>query len=115
MGVRMKIRVDGHLSFFVMLAFAQEACGNCPGARQATVVTSPSAPRADFDAAADSGRSAASGPESPPFRECGADGWCWENPLPNGHRFRSIWGGATDDVWAVGDGSVVMHWDGRDW
>jgi len=28
---------------------------------------------------------------------------------------RSIYGIATDDVWAVGDDATVVHWDGAAW
>src|SRR5438094_2977648 len=32
-----------------------------------------------------------------------------ENPIA------AIWGGATDDVWAVGGAGTILHWDGHDW
>src|SRR6185369_3662252 len=27
----------------------------------------------------------------------------------------AVWGAASDDVWAVGDGGTVLHWDGTGW
>src|SRR5687767_1279401 len=39
---------------------------------------------------------------SRPQQVCSKDGWCWEYPLPQGHRLTSLWGAASSDVWAVG-------------
>jgi len=44
---------------------------------------------------------------------CSSDSWCWSNPLPQGSTLRSVWGSASTDVWAVGDGPI--HWDGNAW
>lgn len=30
-------------------------------------------------------------------------------------RFHALWGSASDDVWAVGEAGVTMHWDGQSW
>ena len=30
-------------------------------------------------------------------------------------RLLSVWGRATNDVWAVGEGGAIVHWDGRVW
>jgi hypothetical protein len=46
---------------------------------------------------------------------CIGNGWCWENPLPQGHDLNAIWGTAPDDVWAVGDAGTILHWDGSRW
>lgn len=43
---------------------------------------------------------------------CSADGFCWELPAPQGETLRAVWGAAANDVWAVGDGGVVLHFDG---
>jgi hypothetical protein len=28
---------------------------------------------------------------------------------------RSIWGSASDDIWAVGDAGTIVHWNGSEW
>lgn len=48
-------------------------------------------------------------------RRCSADGWCWENPSPAGDHLRAVWGFASDDVFAVGDGGTILHFDGHVW
>ncbi len=46
---------------------------------------------------------------------CSADGWCWELPYPQGHTMRAVWASAADDVWAVGDNGLILHYDGIGW
>jgi hypothetical protein len=46
---------------------------------------------------------------------CAASGFCWANPLPQGHPVQAVWGSADDDVWAVGADGLVLHWDGAAW
>ena len=46
---------------------------------------------------------------------CSSDGWCWSNPLPQGNPLWSVWGSASTDVWAVGLGGTILHWDGSAW
>ncbi|MBU1433218.1 hypothetical protein KKF91_22015, partial [Myxococcota bacterium] len=46
---------------------------------------------------------------------CSVDGWCWENPLPQGNWLSGIHAFADDDVWAVGDVGTVLRWDGEAW
>lgn len=41
--------------------------------------------------------------------------WYWTNPLPQGYALHGVWGSGPDDVWAVGDGGTLMHWDGAAW
>jgi len=45
---------------------------------------------------------------------CSSDSWCWSNPLPQGNTLSSVWGSASTDIWAVGDGPI-LHWDGNAW
>ncbi|MCA9626107.1 MAG: hypothetical protein KC766_00515, partial [Myxococcales bacterium] len=42
-------------------------------------------------------------------------GWCWQNPLPQGHDFSDVW--VTDDgeVWALGLRENIVHFDGARW
>ncbi len=47
-----------------------------------------------------------------PSRVCSTDGFCWELPSPQGETLRAAWAAAPDDVWAVGDGGVLLHYDG---
>lgn len=46
---------------------------------------------------------------------CGRAGFCWERPLPSGRTIRSIWGANEQDIWAVGDSGLAMHFDGEAW
>lgn len=48
-------------------------------------------------------------------RVCSVDNWCFWNPLPQGNQLRGIWGAAPDDIWAVGDGGTILHYDGATW
>jgi hypothetical protein len=48
-------------------------------------------------------------------RICTAPGWCWQNPMPQGNPLFSVWGRASDDVWAVGPLGTIMHFDGARW
>jgi hypothetical protein len=49
-----------------------------------------------------------------PRKVC-SEGWCWENPQPQGNRLNGIWGSAAADVWAVGDYGTILHWNGDFW
>ena len=44
-----------------------------------------------------------------------AGGWCWRNPLPQGNNLNDVRGSGPDDVWAVGDTGIILHWDGTEW
>lgn len=68
---------------------------------------------ADGGAVDDAGDSAVIA-EPAPSRVCSADGFCWELPIPQGETLRAAWGAAPDDVWAVGDGGIVLHYDGAE-
>ncbi len=46
---------------------------------------------------------------------CTSDGWCWENPLPQGIDLYDVFSLAPNDVWAVGEAGVMLHFDGRGW
>lgn len=41
--------------------------------------------------------------------------WDWTNPQPHGKRVEAVWGLAQNDVWAVGEEGLVMHFDGLSW
>jgi hypothetical protein len=41
--------------------------------------------------------------------------WAWQNRLPQGNSLSTVWGAAANDVWAVGDGGTLLHWDGSAW
>jgi hypothetical protein len=43
------------------------------------------------------------------------DGKSWTPVDPGTSDFRSIWGSGPADVWAVGTGGTVTHWDGGRW
>lgn len=59
----------------------------------------------DRDAALD-----ASMPKREPV--CSSDGFCWEQPLPQGENLRSVWAASEHDAWAVGDNGTLLHYDG---
>ena len=48
---------------------------------------------------------------------CGAagDGWCWGYPRPVGIKLNRLWGTSPSDVWAVGEGGTIVHFDGARW
>jgi len=46
---------------------------------------------------------------------CSKDGWCWHNPLPQGHDLRAVWGSGPDDVIAVGAYGTILRYDGTGW
>jgi hypothetical protein len=52
-------------------------------------------------------------PQQPPV--CSADGWCWEEPWPQGNTLRAVAGRSASDVWAVGDRGTALHFDGNAW
>ena len=54
-------------------------------------------------------------PEALPGDGNAASTWEWLNPAPQGNRIRGMGGSADDDVWLVGDGNTVLHWDGERW
>lgn len=46
---------------------------------------------------------------------CTAGKVCWESPLPLDVALNAVWGFATDNVWAVGDGGQILRYDGKIW
>ncbi len=46
---------------------------------------------------------------------CSSAGYCWENPLPSAGFLNAVWGAAPNDVYAVGDGGRILHFDGTSW
>jgi hypothetical protein len=66
----------------------------------------------DDDAGAPSARDAGAMAKPPASRVCSVDGFCWELPTPQGETLRAIWAAASKDTWMVGDGGVVLHYDG---
>lgn len=42
-------------------------------------------------------------------------GWWWENPLPQGNTLYGVWGSSETDIWAVGEGGAIVHYDGYVW
>lgn len=43
------------------------------------------------------------------------NGWCWQNPLPQGHGLLGIWDSSPNDVFAVGMGGTILHSNGTTW
>lgn len=46
---------------------------------------------------------------------CSVDGWCWQNPLPQGNPLLAVWGSRSNNVFAVGQGGIIFRWDGTTW
>lgn len=40
---------------------------------------------------------------------------CWSTPKPQGNAIKSMWAVAPNDVWAVGDVGLLLHYDGSSW
>lgn len=45
---------------------------------------------------------------------CSDDGWCWENPLPQGHALNDVWASGGEAI-AVGDYGTILRFDGNGW
>jgi hypothetical protein len=45
---------------------------------------------------------------------CSADGWCWENPTPQGHALNDVWV-ANGEAVAVGRYGTILRFDGNSW
>jgi hypothetical protein len=41
--------------------------------------------------------------------------WHWDNPRPQGNPLRGIWGNSATNVFAVGEGGMILHYDGKAW
>ena len=50
-----------------------------------------------------------------PMPTTSPDGWEWQNPLPQGNILFAVWGSSAGDVYAVGDGGAILHYDGHAW
>ncbi len=48
-------------------------------------------------------------------RLCTSQGWCWENPLPQGNSLRAVWAASATEAWAVGDVGTLLSWNGTQW
>ena len=46
---------------------------------------------------------------------CLPEGWCWSHPQPQGQHINGLFGAAPDDLWAVGSGGAILHYDGIGW
>ncbi len=53
--------------------------------------------------------------EAWPAGICSGDGWCWAHPRPTGAKLNRLWGTGPSDVWAVGEGGTILHFDGTRW
>lgn len=46
---------------------------------------------------------------------CSNNGWCWENPFPQGNNLNDAWAAATDDVWVAAERGTILRWGGKGW
>lgn len=108
-------------------------CGPA-GPESATRVCEPATPGVDAgeDAGTDDGGTDGGGTDGgmdggPPRPACTPDpapscladssdaSWCWDNPLSEGRTLYKIRGRSLQDVWAVGQHGLMLHWDGGQW
>lgn len=43
----------------------------------------------------------------PAIRYCTGDGWCWQNPSPQGNPLRATWAHSPTTIWTVGDAGTI--------
>ncbi len=58
--------------------------------------------------APDGGTSAAAG-------LCSTDGWCWQNPVPQGQYLDAVWVSPTGVTWAVGQWGTILRYAAGTW
>ena len=52
---------------------------------------------------------------------CGGDsancveGWCSVSVPTSAASFGGVWGSASDNIWVVGEGGTILHWNGQAW
>lgn len=46
-------------------------------------------------------------------RLCSPEGWCFENPLPQGNTIRAAWVVSPREVYFVGDDATLLRWNGE--
>jgi hypothetical protein len=46
---------------------------------------------------------------------CTSDGFCQVSPEITANRLNAVWGSGPNDVWAVGDGGTIVHYDRTVW
>lgn len=45
-------------------------------------------------------------------KQCSGTGWCWEHARPRGNALNDVWGTGPNDIWVVGEGGTILHYDG---
>jgi hypothetical protein len=78
-------------------------------------VFSPSSLQVAGSGVAVTGQDFTATPSTETGSQCSPDGWCWENPRPQGNQLRAVWSVSATDVWAVGEGGTIQHWNGLVW
>jgi hypothetical protein len=51
----------------------------------------------------------------PAGAQAGGAEWEWQNPLPTNNSLQGVWGSSGSDVFAVGSGGTILHYDGTGW
>jgi hypothetical protein len=43
------------------------------------------------------------------------EGWCSVSVPTSAVSFEGVWGSGSNDIWVVGDGGTILHWNGSAW
>ena len=46
---------------------------------------------------------------------CSTEGWCWDNPRPQGATLNAASDGNASDLWVAGASGTALHFDGTSW
>jgi hypothetical protein len=99
------------------------AGASCADTEEGEIVSAPKAPlpegsndSAVIDSGADGGCEEADPNCVTKVVTCDEVWWCPSvTGVPNYHALTKVWGTSSSDVWAVGSGGTVIHWDGAAW
>lgn len=97
-------------------ASCAESDATAPAEHDARVITSDAAVDADAPPPVDAGCDAAESDCVTHELSCDDVPWCpTTTPLTTNYALTAVWGTSENDVWAVGSGGTIVHWDGTAW
>ena len=117
-GLRSRILRFGVLA--LLMASAGLGVASCATADDSAGTASPATqlvPTSDAGATADGAcDGAGDGCTAPIGPPCAADSFCAVAvPVDGPYALTSVWGSSSADVWAVGSGGTIVHWNGAAW